>query len=135
MEDLRPDQKEFVENYIDNGGNALKAVQDTYDTKSYSYAGVKGHRLIKNDKVQEYLKDKAEIAASTVFELVQNAKNEAVKLNASKDVLDRAGYKPIDKTDLTSGGKALTILFDPAFKQDDKTSFEASGDSEEQDKV
>jgi len=33
-----------------------------------------------------------------VVNLSNNAKSEYVKLEASKDILDRAGHKPIDRT-------------------------------------
>jgi hypothetical protein len=49
--------------------------------------------------VLEYLKENASIAASVIMELVQNEETPAaVRLGASKDVLDRAGYKPIERT-------------------------------------
>jgi hypothetical protein len=37
-----------------------------------------------------------------IRELALNAESEAVKLNACKDLLDRAGYKPIDRTRVDS---------------------------------
>jgi hypothetical protein len=37
-----------------------------------------------------------------VRELALNAESEAVKLNACKDLLDRAGYKPVDRSRVDS---------------------------------
>jgi hypothetical protein len=33
--------------------------------------------------------------------MVQNAESEAVRLNAVKDLLDRGGFKPVDKIEQT----------------------------------
>ena len=44
----------------------------------------------------------AEKAAEIAFELAQTAESEAVRLQAVKDVLDRAGYKPTDKIEQKS---------------------------------
>ena len=52
---------EFVEEYIETG-NKLKSAKKAYKIKSYAYAGVKGHRLIKKAKIKaaidEVLNDK-----------------------------------------------------------------------------
>ena len=37
------------------------------------------------------------------------SKNENVKMQAIKDILDRAGYKPIDKTELTATSKVELV--------------------------
>jgi len=111
MEELRPDQKEFAEKYLDNGGNATQAVKEVYNPDlDDNGAAVKGSRLLRNIKVREYLEEKAEIAASNVFHLANKARNEAVKLSANKDILDRAGFKPVERKDITSDGKPLPIL-------------------------
>ena len=55
MNDLKPKEKEFVENYIKNDNEATKAVKDTYLITNDNYARVKGHRLIKKEKIQSCL--------------------------------------------------------------------------------
>ena len=37
-------------------------------------------------------------ASNKMLELSSNAKSEYVQLEASKDILDRAGYKPVEKS-------------------------------------
>ena len=45
-----------------------------------------------------------------MLQLSSSAKSEYVQLEASKDILDRAGYKPIDKSmHLVSGGINVSI--------------------------
>jgi hypothetical protein len=47
--------------------------------------------------VQEALGLNATVAASKLLGLARGAKSEYVQLEASKDILDRAGFKPADK--------------------------------------
>lgn len=45
-----------------------------------------------------------------MLELSQSAKSEYVQLEASKDILDRAGYKPIEKSmNLVAGTIQVSI--------------------------
>ena len=46
----------------------------------------------------------ATLAAGTVRRLATGAKSEYVQLEASKDLLDRAGYKPIDRSQVQVAG-------------------------------
>jgi hypothetical protein len=46
----------------------------------------------------------ATLAVNTVRRLSQGAKSEYVQLEASKDLLDRAGYKPIDRSQVQVAG-------------------------------
>jgi len=46
----------------------------------------------------------ATVAVGTVRRLAQSAKSEYVQLEASKDLLDRAGYKPIDRSQVQVAG-------------------------------
>jgi hypothetical protein len=59
-------------------------------------------RLISGDPVEQVLKDSALEAARCKVELMNNGKSEFVRLAASGDILDRAGYKAHqDKTKVT----------------------------------
>lgn len=94
---LKPKHKEFADKFIDTN-NATQAVQEVFGLEDPNHAGVKGYRLLRNAKVREYLEDKAEIAASVVFEIATAGDNDNVRLSASKDILDRAGFNKIDKS-------------------------------------
>ena len=117
---LKPKHKEFADNYLETN-NATQAVKVVFpEITSDNSAGVKGSRLLRSDKIQQYLQDKAERASQIVFELAENAKNEMVKLNSAKDILDRAGYKAEDKKTNINIGFNLTKLFTESQKQKDK---------------
>ena len=55
-------------------------------------------------RVSEQLGMNATVAASKVLKLASGAKSEYVQLEASKDILDRAGFKPIDRSQVQVAG-------------------------------
>lgn len=72
--------------YKDARDRELARLKDMYRDKQTD-------RLISGDPVEEALKDAALEAARTKIELMHNGKSEFVKLAASGDILDRAGYR------------------------------------------
>jgi len=98
---LTKKQKDFADDYLIHWV-AAKAARKAYNIKPTKDQNVKAaviwHLNINKPNIQEYIKENAQIAASVIMELLQNKKTPAaVRLNASKDVLDRAWYKPIDR--------------------------------------
>ena len=73
---------------------------------------VSAYRSLKLPHVQQYLMQRmneefglsAVAALNTTRRLSQNAKSEYVQLQASQDLLDRAGYKPIDRSQVQVAG-------------------------------
>ena len=69
-------------------------------------------KTLKLPHVQSYLMQRmneefgisATLAAGTVKRLAAGAKSEYVQLEAAKDLLDRAGYKPIDRSQVQVAG-------------------------------
>ena len=92
-----PKQKKFVKEYIDTG-NGTKSALKAYDTKNINAAAVIASENLRKPKVIEYLESKAGKAAERVVVLSEQEDNLPVALNASKDILDRAGFKPIEKS-------------------------------------
>ena len=94
---LTKQRKKFADKYIDTGNgtqSALEATEATTDNSAAVYAS----NTLRDTKVQNYIAEKAEDAASEIYDLSQNGKIENVRLGASKDILDRAGFKPVEKT-------------------------------------
>ena len=89
-------QKKFADKYLETG-NATKAALETYKVKNENSAASVGSENLTKPKIKDYLEGEARGAATRIVKMSQSAKNEAVKLNANKDILDRAGYKPTDK--------------------------------------
>ena len=97
--------EDFVMHYVSNGGNATQAAIAC--GVSETSAGTIGHRLkIRlmediEEAQKEALKGYSSKALSQIQALAESAVSEKVKLDANKDLLDRAGWKPIDKAHVT----------------------------------
>ena len=79
---------------------------------------VTASKALRLPHVQEYMQQRiresiglnATIASRKVLDLASSAKSEYVQLEASKDILDRAGYKPVDKAmHLVQGNISVSI--------------------------
>ena len=110
-------QQSFIDNLLTNGGTATQcAIKAGYSKKS---AKVEASRLLKQDKVLKVLQEQAMkslgyrsiSALETVSKLSQNANSEYVRLEASKDILDRAGIKSQDDSH-QSLGSAIQVNID-----------------------
>jgi phage terminase small subunit len=90
-------QRIFVDEYIENKGNGTKAALKAYDTdKDYVAKNIASENLTKPN-VWQAIQDAAEEAFGSIRTLSKTAKNENVRLGASKDILDRAGFKPVEE--------------------------------------
>jgi len=109
MRRLTKKQKKFADRYLDTG-NGTKSALEAYDTEEENCAAVIASENLRKLNIQEYLEDKARECAIMAYELAKNAQNENVRLGACKDLMDRGGLKPIERTDITSGGKPIPLL-------------------------
>ena len=102
---------EFVTAYVSNGGNARQAAIAC--GVSEGSASTVGHRLKTRlakeiqTELRDTLNDIAPEAINRMRELSETAGSEQVRLSANKDLLDRAGYKPVDKAHITTTGSSL----------------------------
>lgn len=107
--DLRPQHMIFVTEYIKSGNATQAAIAAGYSEKTAYSAGP---RLLKNVDIQQYLNkteqnlnrdlrtmfvEEAKEAFETMKDLMKNSGQDNVRYSAAKDILDRAGYKPVDK--------------------------------------
>ncbi len=107
--ELTPRQIRFVQLYVQSG-NATKAAQQAgYHGDENSLASM-ASRLLRNVKIAALVtdaqKDVVALFAAENYrnflrelDMAQNAESEAVRLAAIKDMLDRGGTKPADKTE------------------------------------
>ena len=102
IEERQVRDSEFVDEFINNGGNATQAAKTV--GVSDASASTVGHRmknrLINNIEVaqKEALKGYSSKALIQIQAPAESAVSEKVKLDANKDLLDRAGWKPVDKS-------------------------------------
>ena len=95
----------FIQEYVRSGNATKSAIYAGYSEKT---AKAQGHQL-KNklseqikDATYKALQDKIPQALKWVTDLAQNAESESVRLGAVKDILDRAGMKPVEKIETTT---------------------------------
>ena len=105
IEERQDRDSDFIAEFINNGGNATQAAKTV--GVSDGSANTVGYRL-KNRLVDEIeveqkeaLKGYATKALHQVQTLAETAVSENVKLNANRDLLDRVGWKPIDRSEVT----------------------------------
>ena len=102
---LTPRQTKLVDTLVATGCSITEAAQTAGYAKGES-GRVSASKALKATHVQAYMMQRvtetlgmnATIAAAKVLQLAQGAKSEYVQLEASKDILDRAGFKAVDRT-------------------------------------
>ena len=124
--------RKFVIEYFNGGGNQTQAaINAGYSPRS---AYMQGSRLMKNDKVKKLMEEyKADIygnlrtrmaagavkAYDAILSIATNPQaDDRDRLAAAKDIMDRAGYKPVDKTEV-SGGLSVTLEVDDDINAED----------------
>lgn len=90
-------QRRFADLWLKNGKNGTQAALRTFEVKTPKTASTVAARALASEGVMEYLRGVAGIAAENVYELANKAKNETVRLNANKDILDRTGFKVVER--------------------------------------
>ena len=104
-------QKALVEAYVANGGNLTEAGEEAGYAEGNS-GRTTAWKGMKTPHVQQYLMQQtaevfslhAAMAVGKVAGLAKSAKSEYVQLEAAKDLLDRAGFKPIDRAQVQVAG-------------------------------
>ena len=101
--------EEFVRHYVSNGGNSSAAAKSI--GVSDTSASTTGHRMKERlwPEIQEEIATQMQgfipKAIQNLKQLAQSADSENVRLNATRDLLDRSGLKPVEKQEIhtTSG--------------------------------
>ena len=92
---LTKKQKEFADEFLETGNKTQSALK-TYNTTDYKTASVIGSENLDKPSIIKYIQSRSSMAISNIEKLANNAKNETVRLNANKDILDRGGMKVVD---------------------------------------
>ena len=103
---LTANMDRFVDYLLTNGGQQEKAaISAGYAPKT---AGVKASELIKQDKIQQAISERANkhckalvpMALNVVRELAVHGKSDSVRLAAAQDILNRSGMRAIAEPQL-----------------------------------
>ncbi len=97
MTGLTKKEKGFADTFLETG-NGTQSALENYDTDDENSAAVIASRTLRKAKVQQYLEEQGGDAITRIVQLSISAENESVRLNANKDIADRAGWKPVEKS-------------------------------------
>lgn len=110
---LTPKLERFARAYLDKGVGSVAVREAGYDLSGSkdpaSTARVIASENLTRLNVREFLAKHALPAASRIEELSKTSNNSMVKLLANKDILDRAGFKPVERQ-VTLDATPLLVL-------------------------
>ena len=105
LEERKERDEDFVREYVNNGGNATQAaIAVGVSSASASTVGYRlKSRLTKEIDTEQkaQLRGYAPKAIHQIQSLAEKAESENVRLKANADLLDRAGWNPVDKQEIT----------------------------------
>ena len=105
IEERQDRDSDFIAEFINNGGNATQAAKTVgVSDGSASTVGYRMKNRLINDieaEQKEALKGYVSKALHQIQTLAETAVSENVRLKANSDLLDRAGWKPIDRSEVT----------------------------------
>jgi hypothetical protein len=94
----------FVEEYVHSGDHLDAAKKAGHkDTHTLRNQACKLRRECADDISEELHRNFAEIAPralNILSDLAENAESESVRLGATRDLLDRAGFRPVDRHEI-----------------------------------
>ena len=94
----------FVEEYVRSGDHLEAAKKAGYkDTHTLRNQACKLRRECADEITEELHRNFAEIAPralNILSDLAENAESESVRLGATRDLLDRAGFRPVDRHEI-----------------------------------
>lgn len=95
---LTPKEKKFADEII-NGTQQREAYKKAYNVKTKNLKTIdpNASRIASKKQVELYLANKVNNAKTIIEKLAESANNEAVRLQAAKDIIDRAEGKPVQR--------------------------------------
>ena len=130
LEERKERDGDFVREYVNNGSNATQAaIAVGVSSASASTVGYRlKSRLTKEIDTEQkaQLRGYAPKAISQIQSLAEKAESENVRLKANADLLDRAGWKPIDKQEITETS-AIENMTDEELQQELDTLLASQG--------
>lgn len=106
-------QARLAEEIVLSGRNktqAIKAAGYASVTSGFNTLRLPHVRDYIRSLISEHLQDSSIVAVRTIRDLMTEARSDYVKLEASKDILDRAGFKPVEKhAHIHAGEVTITI--------------------------
>ena len=104
MTNLTNQRQVYIEEYVRSGDHLDAAKKAGYkDTHTLRNQACKLRRECADDISEELHRNFAEIAPralNILSNLAENAESESVRLGTTRDLLDRAGFRPVDRQEI-----------------------------------
>jgi len=108
---ITPQQQKFIDHFVLTGNASQSAVDAGYSEKTSRQKGHELKNLYRSEIVkatQKLLTDQVPAGLRWLSELAESAESESVRLGAIRDLLDRAGLKPVERVETTTIEKMST---------------------------
>ena len=102
---VTPQQQKFIDYFVLTGNASQSAVDAGYSEKTSRQKGHELKNLYRSEIVQatqKLLIDQVPAGLRWLNELAESAESESVRLGAIRDLLDRAGLKPVERVETTT---------------------------------
>ena len=102
---VTPQQQKFIDYFALTGNASQSAIDAGYSEKTARQKGHELKNLYRNEIVQatqKLLTDQVPAGLRWLSELAESAESESVRLGAIRDLLDRAGLKPVERVETTT---------------------------------
>ena len=98
-------QRKFIDHFVLTGNASQSAIDAGYSEKTSRQKGHELKNLYRSEIVQatqKLLIDQVPAGLRWLNELAESAESESVRLGAIRDLLDRAGLKPVERVETTT---------------------------------
>ena len=98
-------QDKFIDIYSKTGTATQSAIEAGYSEKPAKQKGYELKNLLRkeiNEQTQKVLADHVPSSIKWLSELAETSESDSVRLGAIKDLLDRAGLKPVERIEQTT---------------------------------
>ena len=105
MDTMTERQDKFIDIYSKTGNATQSAIEAGYSQKTAKQKGYELKNLLRkeiNEQTQKVLADHVPSSIKWLSELAETSESDSVRLGAIKDLLDRAGLKPVERIEQTT---------------------------------
>ena len=98
-------QEKFIEHYCVTGNATQAAIDAGYSEKTAKQKGYELKGTLDEEiriQTQKVLSDHIPASIKYLSELAESSESDSVRLGAIKDILDRAGLKPVERSEVTT---------------------------------
>ena len=110
---LNPQREKWLDEYCTHGDPGLAARNAGYSGRNEAELRREGVRLKKSlekhisVEMESRMGDKGPKALDVVEGLMRSSNSDTVRLAAAKDLLDRSGYKPVERIDVSTEQRSV----------------------------